>query len=263
MNMLLIIQLFVLTSLILFMFLRSRDRGQVEPVWALWTAFGFGLLALFVSYILEFTLLPVELIGIQHFDGSLPALFQVSLIIGVIEEVVKFLPFALFIYRRSFFNEHTDGIIYFVLVGLGFGLPENILYTINNGPEAGAARLLLTPIFHSATTAFAGYYLARSKVEKRSLVGPIIALTAMILVHAFYDFGLLSGIAWLAMSSVITTTAVSAALFGFATAAKEEDEELGLSAVDGDKICPDCGRLVPKPDENCRKCARLIQRGRQ
>lgn len=250
--MLLLIQLFVAISVFLVVYLLSRDRGQVEPRSMLWAAFGFGVLAIPIAVSLE---LLAGVGSMEELHGvGISRLVALSLWIGLVEEIAKFLPLALFIYKKGYFNEHTDGVLYFTVAGMGFGLPENILYTLGEGAGTGLARLVLTPIFHAATTACVGYYLARAKVEGRSLWGPGLALVAMIVVHGFYDFGLLSGVGLFAIASVMTTASISGALFVYATHAKKDDELLGLSAVGINKFCRSCGKANPKQRLYCTAC---------
>ncbi len=249
-----LIQLFIAAGVLLLLYLLSKDRGSKEPRSMLWAALGFGLLAIPIAMFFE------SFIGIRDFldvEGMpMGWLAQQALWIGLIEECAKFLPLAIFIYKKGYFNEHTDGVLYFAVAGLGFGVPENILYTVQEGTATGVGRLILTPIFHAATTAFIGYYLARAKVERRSLRGPALALVAMILVHAFYDFGLLSQEALLVFGSVLTTASISGALFLYASTAKKQDEFWGLSAIGTNKFCRKCGRANPHLYLYCARCGK-------
>ncbi|MBP9852487.1 MAG: protease PrsW [Patescibacteria group bacterium] len=249
-----IIQLFIAISVGLILYLLSRDKGQTEPRPIIWAAFGFGILALPIASLGEGQL------GIDSIESLRTApinhLAMVSLGVGVIEELAKFLPLALFIYKKGYFNEHTDGILYFATAGIGFGLPENILYTLGNGAGTGVVRLFLTPVFHAATTALIGYYLARTKVEKRSFAGPALALGVMILAHGLYDFGLLSGKASLALLSLGITAGLSGALFYYVTVAREDDEALGLSVVGTNRFCRQCGYPNPHKRLYCSQCGK-------
>ena len=150
--------------------------------------------------------------------------------VGIIEGLAKFLPLALYIYHRKFFNEHTDGVIYFALCGLGFGLAENIGYTLVYGAEAGIARVLLVPVFHAATTAIAGYYLAEAKLAGRGWGKPIAAVLVIAVIHGFYDFGLGAGNPLLLVLSITITGLLTASLFAYYRHATERDAELGIGA---------------------------------
>lgn len=187
---LIILLVFVGIAISLAWFLISHDHGEKEPIAALWMAAGFGVLGAMLAAWLENWLIPSH----NLMPGATPgALLTASLSVGFIEEACKFIPLAVVIYGRRYFNENTDGVIYFALAGLGFGLPENILYTLQFGAKTGLIRVLLTPFLHAATTGLVGYFLAKQKVFKRSPFWVVVPLAVMMLLHGLYDFGLTSG----------------------------------------------------------------------
>jgi RsiW-degrading membrane proteinase PrsW (M82 family) len=246
-----VIVVFLVIAALLTWFLLANDHGEKEPVSALWLAAGFGILGTVLAGILESRLIPRDLIGASHTSGSV--LFA-NLSVGVIEEACKFLPLAFFIYRKSYFNEHTDGVIYFALAGLGFGIPENILYTVLFGSGTGIGRLAMTPIFHACTTSMVGYFLVKAKIEHKSLVKPGIALVAAMLVHGFYDFGLSSGNVGLALLSLLITIGLTISFFLFYMKANELDRARGLSAVGHTNFCRACGSPNPNHNLYCTHC---------
>lgn len=251
--MLFILIIFILIVVGLTWFLLSRDRGSREPVGALWAAGGFGLLAVVLAIFLEGKLLDLNAAASSKQLGFLLLTF---LAVGVIEEVVKFGPLAAFIYKKPYFNEHTDGIIYFALSGLGFGLFENIGYTLSFGSKAGLMRIVLVPFFHAATTGIAGYYLAKAKVERRPLTICLLPLLALALLHGVYDFGLTTGIGIFVLLSLVLTVLFTLGLFLFYMRANELDRAMGLSAVGHNKFCRACGRQNTNHTLYCEFCGK-------
>lgn len=235
-------------------YLLSKDKGEREPTGALWAALGFGALGLIPSGILELQLLPED--DLLHATLSTGQILLVALAVGIIEEVCKYLPLALFLWKKRYFNEHTDGILYFALAGLGFGLPENILYTLSFGGETGIARVILTPFFHAATTACVGYALIQAKLHGRRFWASLPMLGAMILAHGLYDFGLLSRQGLFALASLVITGGLTATIFTLGTVAKSRDQELGLSVVGVNTFCRSCGAPNPKKLLYCSRCGR-------
>lgn len=224
-------------------FLIAHDRGQKEPIGALWLAAGLGLLAAVLAGLIEARLTPVA----NMLPGtSYGLLLRTTMTVGIIEEACKFAPLALVLYKRRYFNEYTDGVIYFALAGLGFGLPENLLYTLQFGAKAGFARLFLTPVFHAATTGLVGYYLIKFKLEKRSPAGVAVPLIAAMVLHGLYDFGLTSGSLLYAGLSLLVTLGLGIALFMAFVIATEHDRARGMSAVGHNAFCRSCG--YPNPD---------------
>lgn len=233
-------------------FFLANNRGGKEPVSALWAAAGFGFLGIIGAALTESLLIPNHLIN--NPSEPLGVLLLASLGVGVIEESFKSLPLALFIYKKSYFNSHSDGVIYFALAGLGFGIPENILYTLQFGAGTGLTRIILTPLFHAATTGMVGFFLAKSKVNHKSLVVPGMALVGAMLIHGLYDFGLMSRNLLLTVMSLMITAGITTLLFVFFMLSREEDKDEGLDAVSANNFCRICGSPNPSHTVYCINC---------
>ena len=247
----LVILTFVLISSGLAWYLISYDRGEKEPISALWIAFGFGLIGGIVAAIIERQLVSPDDISAL---SPLKTILFASMIIGIIEEACKFIPMSIFVYPKKYFNEHTDGIIYFALAGLGFGLPENILYTLHFGTKTGVSRIFLTPFFHAAITGMVGYYLIKTKLANKSWLRVIPALLFAMLLHGLYDFGLASNRQSYAIGSIVITLGISLLLFLLYIRATDLDQRLGKSIVGKNNYCRNCGQPNPKHHLYCVHC---------
>ncbi len=251
MKIFLILILFIVIVAVLSWYLISKDRGQKEPVSILWLAFLLGIIGAMVAIITENIFVNPK--NTQP-GASLTNMFGSFLIVGFIEELIKFLPLAIFIYKKSYFNEFTDGIIYFALVGLGFGLPENILYVLSFGTSAGIGRLFLTPFFHATTVAIVGFYLIKVKITHSSFRAVFLAFFAVVLLHALYDFGLTATNSLLTLMSIIITVLLSINLFMIYHRASKLDQVYGLAEVGYNKYCRTCGLLNEHHMMYCNRC---------
>lgn len=234
-------------------YLLSHDHGPKEPILALWFAFGMGAIGALIAYFLETKLLAP---GSLTAASSKESLLSTTMVVAAIEESCKFIPLALILYGKSFFNEHTDGIIYFALAGLGFGIPENIIYTIQGGSQTGMTRVFLTSVFHACTTAVVGYFLAKQKVEHKSPFIVVIAFVGIVLLHGIYDFGLLANNTVLSIVSVTITLCLTGALFFLFARATDRDQDLGLSIVGNNSFCRSCGSPNPHHNLYCAQCGK-------
>lgn len=234
-------------------FLVAHDRGEKEPIGMLWVAAVFGLAGAVVAAFLESHLLTLNnlLPGAPH-----GALILSTLAVAAIEESCKFIPLALLIYKKPYFNEHTDGIIYFALAGLGFGLPENLLYTLQFGAKTGLVRIVMTPFFHAAGTGLVGYYLAKRKLSRRAAIGVALPFLGVVLLHALYDFGLSSLSLWYAVGSLLITLGMAMGLFVAFLRATELDQDTGLSVVGNNSFCRSCGYPNPHHHLYCARCGK-------
>jgi protease PrsW len=223
-----ILILFIAIAAGLAWYLIAHDHGEREPISALWLAVAFGFVGALAAAAFEAWLISVKNVTP---GAPLPVLLTSSLAVGVIEEACKFLPLAFFLYPKRYFNEHTDGVIYFGLAGLGFGLPENIIYSLQYGSGVGLGRVILTPFFHAAITAMVGFFLARSKLAHQSLRPTFYVLIGAMVLHGLYDFGLASGVAVYALLSIVITLSLSAALFLLFMKATELDQAEGRAVA--------------------------------
>lgn len=253
MPLLILLLIFVAVSIGLVWFMLSRDHGPKEPIMFLWLAVGLGFLGALAAGWLEGRLLDADnlLPGTPH-----GALLVTAMGVGIIEETVKFVPLAAVLYRQKFFNEHTDGVIYFALAGLGFGLPENIMYTMEYGTDTGIMRLMLTPIFHAAMTGMIGYHLARRKLAGKPALGISWVLLFAMSLHGLYNFGLVAGTPLYAAMSLTITLGLSASLFVLFLQAAARDEKLGMSAIGHNQYCRTCGHPNPHHHLYCTHCGK-------
>jgi RsiW-degrading membrane proteinase PrsW (M82 family) len=234
-------------------FLISHDHGPKEPILVLWLAFGMGALGALAAYFIESRVVSANSLALGTPKGTL---LTTSMLIGTIEESCKFLPLAVLLYSRKFFNEHTDGVIYFALAGLGFGLPENILYTLSGGTQAGMTRIFLTPVFHATTTAMVGYFLAKKKLGHRSWLMVVMPFMAAVALHGVYDFGLASGVTLYTWISILITLGLTGNLFLLFSRATDRDQDLGLSVVGHNAFCRTCGWANPHHHLYCVHCGK-------
>jgi RsiW-degrading membrane proteinase PrsW (M82 family) len=197
--------------------LLRADRGAKEPVGALWLAAAYGLLALVLAVAIESLFIKgsSEDVTVAKL-GLLPTLLA-TLGVGFAEEFAKFLPMAWHVHAKRYFNEYTDGIIYFGLVGLTFGLLENIVYTIGYDAGTGLVRVLLDLFFHASTTGIIGFYFVRAKLQGTSL-RPLIY---------FYRLAI------------------------------RLDQQKGLSSVGTNIFCRSCGQLNQHHTLYCQHCGHL------
>ena len=227
MQILAIIVFFISISALLVWFFIKNDCGDKEPISVLWKAGIIGFLGFIGAGLIESWIIPESHLSPK--TSSIGISFFTYILVGVIEESLKFIPLALYIYKKKYFNEHTDGIIYFALAGIGFGVPENIVYVVSYGASAGIGRLILDPFFHAATVAIVGYYLIKVKLDHKSWLSVILAFVGVVMIHCIYDFCLSTSNGTMIMLSVLITFISSIMLFILFFKANKLDKKSGLT----------------------------------
>ena len=242
------------------LFIVKRDRGSKEPITALFAAMGFGVLGVIAAGTLNNIFVPsavIDQIGSQEV-GGVPTwqLFTAALTVGLIEESVKAIPLAIYIYKKHYFNELTDGIIYFGIVGLTFGIIEDFMYAIEYGGGVGLMRIIMSPYLHAGFCAIFGMYFVQKKLLKRSWWIVVAAFIAAVLAHALFDFAAFTGTGWSVLALLVMTVVINVGLFVFFRRAQKIDEKMGNSAVGMNKFCRSCGR--PNKDRHlyCLYCGK-------
>ncbi|MFI5156514.1 MAG: PrsW family intramembrane metalloprotease [Chitinophagales bacterium] len=169
------------------LFVYSRDRFEREPMRLLILSFVLGMLSTLPPLALQL------LAGDIRTESGIHSILNYALysfvIIAFTEEGSKFLVLRLFAYPKKSFNEPFDGIVYAVMISMGFATVENIEYVERFGIQTGIVRFFLSVPAHASFAVLTGYYagLAKANPEKSSSLlwkGLIIA----VFFHGSFDF---------------------------------------------------------------------------
>lgn len=111
------------------------------------------------------------------------------LVVALSEEGCKFLVLRLFAYPRPWFREPFDGIVYAVMIGMGFATVENFEYIRVFGMEAGVSRFFLAVPAHASFAVLMGYPAGKAKTDRRrSFLLLFQGLAVAVLFHGSFDF---------------------------------------------------------------------------
>lgn len=252
---------FIVAVLLFILFIIRRDHGSKEPTGALLAAFGFGVLALILASVLNELILPervVSGIGTKELSGiPVTTLITASLAVGLIEESLKALPLAAYIYKKQYFNELTDGIIYFGIVGLTFGIIEDIFYSLQFGGGVGLVRILFFPYLHTCFSVLFGLTFITKKLFNKSWLLVLAGYAGAIFTHALFDFSVFKGGLYLPLVTLPLTIFLNTMLFVIFKRVQRLDEKMGRSATGINKYCRRCGKPNPQRLLYCTYCGRL------
>jgi protease PrsW len=113
--------------------------------------------------------------------------------IGLIEELVKLIPFLVILRFTKIIRKPVDYLLIASAAGLGFAFFENLLYISQYGLDVIHARALTSSVSHMATSAIVayGFVLVRYRYPQHWWIVPVFFLAA-VLAHGFYDFWLMN-----------------------------------------------------------------------
>jgi len=169
------------------LFIYSRDRFNREPPRYLIMSFVLGMLSTVPA-------LFIEIIGgdlRRHFSHQ-SIWSYAAYAYGVVacsEELSKFLVLRFYAYPKKAFDEPFDGIVYAVMIAMGFATVENIEYVERFGIGTGIVRFFLSVPAHASFAVLMGYFVGQAKQHTRRagllmLLGILIA----IFFHGTFDF---------------------------------------------------------------------------
>ena len=188
---LLIILALLPVAFFVFLIIRA-DKYERENYQPLLISFALG-----VAVITPAIWIQNRIADAHWFDLRSPAQLLAFAFIGIalVEELCKAVLFFIYPYRQRFFNEPFDGVVYAVMISMGFAAVENVIYVLEFGVETGIARALTAVPAHATFGVISGYYFGRSKFEP-TRKWPLIAIGLLIvlLFHTLYDFLILQEI---------------------------------------------------------------------
>lgn len=179
----------LLPATLLWTYIWRKDQKK-EPVAWLAKATIYGIIICFPVAIVEM------LIGTLLFypDGNpttvLGTTANAFLVAAIPEEFFKFLALWLVLRKNPYFDEHFDGIVYAVCVGLGFAAFENVLYlfdNIENWMSVAFVRSLMAVPGHYAFAILMGYYYSKYHFVDHSRKTAALIIVAPVLAHGLYD----------------------------------------------------------------------------
>jgi len=165
------------------LFIFHRDAYNREPK-----------LNLFVSFILGAAIVfPVAFIEIflnQIPDNTIAGVaLSAFVVVALTEELGKFLVLRFYAYPRKSFDEPLDGIVYGVMIGMGFATLENILYIQKYGMETGFLRMFLSVPAHASFGILMGYHVGKAKFDQPNTHRLLLlGLVWAVLFHGLFDF---------------------------------------------------------------------------
>lgn len=193
MNILILLAVALLPAILLWIYIVRQDP-QPEPTGQLTKAVLCGVAICLPVALLEMV--------IQHvlFGEGPTTLFGTTIdaffVAALPEESFKLLALWLLLRYNPYFDEHFDGIVYAVCIGLGFAALENVFYVMGeeeNWMSVAISRALFAVPGHYAFAVLMGYYYSLYHFVDHSPRTAACVLLVPVFAHGVYDALALSG----------------------------------------------------------------------
>lgn len=183
----LLLALSIAPGIAISLYIFLRDRFNREPHLNLIVCFLLGCLSVIPAVIIQLvTIKPVErFMG----EGILYTAVFAYVIVGLSEEWSKYIMLRSYAFPKRSFDEPFDGIVYSVMVGMGFATVENILYVQQHGLGTAIVRMFLSVPAHASFAVIMGYYVGKAKFKpERRRFYLFTGLFWAAFFHGTYDF---------------------------------------------------------------------------
>ncbi len=173
-------------------FIYYKDKYNKEPLGLLVSSFILGMLSTIPALIIQlfFGMSTEKMAG----AGTLAVASFAYGVVALSEEGSKFVMVRFFGYRKKAFDDPFDGIVYAVMVGMGFATLENIGYVLEHGIGTGITRMFLSVPAHATFAVLMGYHIGLAKFDAaRRSRQLFLALLWPVIFHGTFDFFLFLG----------------------------------------------------------------------
>ena len=174
-------------------FVLWHDRKRPEPPMMLLKAFVCGVVSLGILHLL-WRYIPGYYAWIKDSGGNVLGELKFAFFYAALpEEFAKLLMLWILVSHSTYFDEHFDGIVYAVFVGMGFAATENIMYVYNSSDPEDTILLrgLLAVPAHFDFAVVMGYFYTMvkfSRVTGFKRVGLWFGILLLpVLMHGIYD----------------------------------------------------------------------------
>ena len=188
----------LLPALIALYIIYKKDSKNPEPTGLLAKAVFFGVLSAPLSMLISG---PLGAMGFYSMESNTVAGKTAIAFFGaaIPEECMKLLMLWLVVRKNRYFDEHFDGIVYAVCIGMGFAGIENVMYLFkdyNQWLSVGILRALFAIPGHFFFAILMGYFYSLAHFTKQGAKRQsyrCLTIIAPVLAHGLYDALLMVG----------------------------------------------------------------------
>ncbi len=184
----LLLSLSLAPGVAIILFFYNKDRYNREPLRLLFFSFCLGVLSTLPALLLQLQMQPR--LDMFYTDRTVAYYFFFAfVVVGFSEELSKYVMLRWYAFKKQAFDEPLDGIVYSVMISMGFATLENLLYVNQHGFSTAIVRMFLSVPAHAAFAVLMGYHVGLAKMDKaKSFKHLTKGLLLAIFFHGAFDF---------------------------------------------------------------------------
>jgi len=172
---------------IIVLYIYLKDKYEKEPIRLLFYNFMLGAVISIIITTMIYVIFEIILPLPDHYS-IFQQLVKAFIVVGLVEEFSKYIIVRYYAQPHKEFDEPFDGIVYAVMVSLGFAATENIAYVVQGGYEVALLRAFTAVPAHATFGIMMGYYMGKAKFSIRRRQLNLLGLFLATLFHGAYDF---------------------------------------------------------------------------
>jgi RsiW-degrading membrane proteinase PrsW (M82 family) len=186
----LLLALALAPALAIMIYIYIKDKYEREPISLLLKNFGLGASAS-VVITLVIGAFGNFFLPVTNPESVVQQFIKAFVVVALVEEFSKYVIVRYYAQRNKEFDEPFDGIVYAVMVAMGFAALENIMYVFQYGMSNGILRAFTAVPAHAAFGILMGFFMGKAKfakTKKEKIRLNLTGLLAATLFHGAYDF---------------------------------------------------------------------------
>lgn len=174
-------------AMIIILYIYFKDKFEKEPIGFLVKNFLMGAIVSVIITLL-LSIIANQFFPLTNETSIFQQFIKAFFVVGFVEEFSKYIIVKLYAQKNVEFNEPFDGIVYAVMVSMGFAALENVMYVFQYGVSTGIIRAFTAVPAHATFGILMGYFMGLAKFSKNRQLLNITGLLVATFFHGAYDF---------------------------------------------------------------------------